>query len=141
MVANSFIIAGLPNGTHFRQRMAKAAAGWALTGRRRGLRVSPRMTFCYLWTVRREADFFSENEDLPLVYVARRLKESLKVEELLTTNELDYLVEADTYMGGFLFRRELTGAFFYVAPADADRTRQLLAASGYRPQTGQLQAS
>jgi len=85
--------------------------------------------------MRRDPDFFPEGEELPLLYIGRRLSESLAVEKLLTASEIDYLVETDTYLGGFLFRRELSGAFFYVAPADAERTRQLLAENGYRSET------
>jgi len=85
--------------------------------------------------MRREPGFFTDAE-LTLVYLARRLSESLKVEELLTANEIDYLVETGTYLGGFLFRRELVGAYFYVASPGAEGARQLLATHGYRPQDG-----
>jgi hypothetical protein len=83
--------------------------------------------------MRREPDFFTDAE-LTLVYLARRLRESLKIEELLTANEIDYLVETGTYLGGFLFRRELTGAYFYVSSDGAESARQLLLTHGYRPQ-------
>jgi hypothetical protein len=85
--------------------------------------------------MRREPDFFTDAE-LVLVYLARRLNESLKVEELFTGNEIDYLVETGTYLGGFLFRRELIGAYFYVASEGAESARQVLATHGYRPQDG-----
>ena len=85
--------------------------------------------------MQREPDFFLDAE-LTLVYLARRLNESLKVEELLTANEIDYLVETGTYLGGFLFRRELIGAYFYVASSGAEGVRQLLVTHGYRPQDG-----
>jgi hypothetical protein len=81
--------------------------------------------------MRREPDFFGD-VDLPLVYVAKRLKEALRVEDLLTQAGLDYLVEPDKFMGGVLFRRELTGAFFYVAPEAESATRDLLAKEGLK---------
>jgi len=81
--------------------------------------------------VRREPEFFGEAE-LALVYVARKLKEALRVEDLLTKAELEYLVEPDKFMGGFLFRRELIGAFFYVTPESEVATRDLLAREGLR---------
>jgi hypothetical protein len=81
--------------------------------------------------MRQEPDFFGEIE-LSLVYVARKLKEALRVENLLTEAKLDYLVEPDKFMGGFLFRRELIGAFFYVAPESEAATRELLAREGLR---------
>src|SRR5271169_5381709 len=83
--------------------------------------------------VRREPDFFGEIE-LPLVYLARALRDALKLEELLTAGGIDYLVETGTYTSGFLIRRELTGAYFYVSPADETRARDLLSANGFKPQ-------
>jgi hypothetical protein len=82
--------------------------------------------------VRRDPEFFEEAE-LDLLYVARRLSEALKLEMLLTEADLDYLVETGLYTGGFLMRRELTGAFFYVAPADLTRAREVLLTNRYRP--------
>lgn len=82
--------------------------------------------------VRRDPEFFGEVE-LDLVYMARRLREALKIEKLLTEAGIEYLVETGSYTGGLLMRRDLTGAFFYVAPADLVRTRSLLDANRYRP--------
>jgi hypothetical protein len=82
--------------------------------------------------MRRDADFFDEVE-LDLVFMARRLREALKLEALLTNANIDYLVETGTYTGGFLMKRDLTGAFFYVAPADLENTRELLLQHGYKP--------
>lgn len=81
--------------------------------------------------MRRDEAFFGDQE-LILLYIAKRLREAKALEELLTGAGIDYLVEADLYMGGFLFRRALHGAFFYVTSADDARTRELLAAHGYR---------
>jgi hypothetical protein len=82
--------------------------------------------------VRREADFFSDQE-LDLLYMSRRLREALKLEALLTDAGFDYLVETGTYTGGFLIKRDLTGAFFYVSPSDLIRARTLLIKKGYQP--------
>ena len=82
--------------------------------------------------MRRDADFFGDVE-LDLVYMARRLREALKLEDLLTSEGIDYLVETGTYMGGLLIRRNLTGAFFYVAPTDVSTTRDLLVRNKYKP--------
>jgi hypothetical protein len=82
--------------------------------------------------VRRDPEFFEEAE-LDLLYMARRLREALKLETLLTEAGLDYLVETGLYTGGFLMRRELTGAFFYVAPTDLNRAREVLLTNRYRP--------
>jgi hypothetical protein len=82
--------------------------------------------------VRREAEFFGDVE-LALVYLARALRDALKLEELLTASGVDYVVETGTYTSGFLIRRELTGAYFYVNPADEPRARDLLLANGFKP--------
>jgi hypothetical protein len=82
--------------------------------------------------MRRDADFFGDVE-LDLVYMARRLPDALKLEELLTSHGIDYLVETGTYTSGLLIRRDLTGAFFYVAPAGLAAVRDLLLRNNYKP--------
>ena len=82
--------------------------------------------------MRREPDHFGE-QDLPLIYVARKLKEALHLEEALTAAGFDYLVEPDTYSGGIIFRTERVGAFFYVAPEDEEKARAAVAQAGYKP--------
>jgi hypothetical protein len=86
--------------------------------------------------MRREPEFFGDLE-LDLVYMAKRLREALRLENLLTEAGIEYLVETGTYTGGLLMKRDLTGAFFYVAPADLERTRELLMANRYRPYEGE----
>jgi hypothetical protein len=82
--------------------------------------------------MRCELDFF-EGADLHLLYMARRLREALAVETVLGQAQIEYFVEPGPYEGGFLFRRELTGAYFYVLPADLARAREVLVAHKYRP--------
>lgn len=82
--------------------------------------------------MRREPDFFGESE-LDLIYMARRLREALRLETLLTEAGINYLVETGTYTGGLLLKRELAGAFFYVAPADVAGARQILLNNRYKP--------
>jgi len=84
--------------------------------------------------MRQEPDFFGE-EELDLLYIAKKLKEALAIEKLLSDNGLDYLVEPDKYSGGLIFRAERVGAFFYVTPADVARARELLSANRYKPYT------
>jgi hypothetical protein len=76
--------------------------------------------------MRQQAEFFGEAE-LNLIYMARRLRDALKLEGLLTEAGIDYLVETGNYLGGVLFKRELAGAFFYVLPADEERALGVLA--------------
>lgn len=82
--------------------------------------------------MRRDAGFFGDIE-LDLVYMARRLSDALALEDLLTREGIDYLVETGTYTGGLLMRRDLTGAFFYVAPLDLGTVRDLLVRNKYKP--------
>lgn len=82
--------------------------------------------------MRRDPDYFGEQE-LALVYIAKKLKEALAVEDLLTRAEMDYLVEPDRYRGGVIFQTERVGAFFYVNPDEEGRVREYLAANGHTP--------
>ena len=81
--------------------------------------------------MKREADFFGDQE-LELVYIAKKLKEALALEEMLTTAGIEYYVEPDKYRGGVIFLTERVGAFFYVAPEFASLSKELMAAQGYR---------
>ena len=85
--------------------------------------------------MRQEPEFFGDVE-LELVFMARRLREALKLEELLTAAQLDYLVETGNYTGGLLFKRELAGAFFYLLPADVERARTILMQNGMKAYSG-----
>ena len=82
--------------------------------------------------MRREPDFFGDNE-LSLVYMARRLKESLAIEKVLDAGSINYAVEPAYYQSGLLFRSTKIGAYFYVLPEDADRARSVLREGGYKP--------
>jgi hypothetical protein len=82
--------------------------------------------------MKREPEFFHDRE-LRLVFMARRLRDALRLEELLTHSGIDYCVETGNYEGGILFRRELTGAFFYVDPGDLARSQQLLVENRFKP--------
>jgi len=82
--------------------------------------------------MQREPDHFGDQE-LVLVYIAKKLNEALGIEKLLTDAGLDYLVEPDKYAGGIIFRSERVGAFFYVAPGDADAAKDTLTRSGFKP--------
>ena len=82
--------------------------------------------------MRQEPDFFGETE-LALIYIAKRLKEALALEERLDEAGLDYLVEPDTYKGGIIFASERIGAFFYVRPDEVDRAHSILRENRYKP--------
>jgi hypothetical protein len=82
--------------------------------------------------VRREPDFFGDQE-LALVYVAKKLKEALQLEKLLTDAGLDYLVEPDKYRGGIIFPSERIGAFFYVTEQADTSVRETMQQAGFVP--------
>jgi len=82
--------------------------------------------------VRREPEYFGEQE-LPLLFIAKRLRDALRIEQALTEAGVDYLVETDTYSGGVIFRGERVGAFFYVRESDAEAARLVLGRSGFEP--------
>jgi hypothetical protein len=82
--------------------------------------------------VRQEPDHFGDNE-LSLVYIAKRLNDALALEDELTKAGIDYLVEPDQYTGGIIFRTERTGAFFYVDQAEAAAVREKMTRAGFKP--------
>ena len=82
--------------------------------------------------MRCDLEFF-KGAELHLLYMARRLREALAVETLLGQGEVEYFVEPGPYKGGLIFPRELTGAFFYVLPADLPRAREILTRHKYKP--------
>ncbi len=82
--------------------------------------------------MRQEPEFFKEQE-IELVYIAKKLADALAVEELLTANDVDYVVQASEYYAGVIFKSLRAGAFFYVDGERVDYTKQLLEQNGRRP--------
>jgi len=82
--------------------------------------------------VKQEASFFEDKSPV-LVYIAKRLNDALKLEELLTESGLDFGVEADEYRGGVIFRTVRTGAFFYVLPENVEAALAVMERGGYKP--------
>jgi hypothetical protein len=81
--------------------------------------------------MKQDADFFEGKEPV-LIYIAKRLKDALKLEQILTAAGVDYGVEPDRYKGGFIFQSERVGAFFYVPEEGAEAARLALVENGYR---------
>ena len=75
--------------------------------------------------MRREAEFFGEQE-LVLIYMARRLKHALAVEKIFTEGGLDYFLETGPYLSGLLFRTTKVGVFFYSTAGDQERAFEAL---------------
>jgi hypothetical protein len=80
--------------------------------------------------LRRDPEFFGERE-LDLFYIGKQLAKSIKMEEALTAAEIDYAVEVDQYIGGFLFKRQRAGAFFYIPPEMIDKARLAAREAGF----------
>ncbi len=68
------------------------------------------------------------------MYIAKKLKDALALEEMLTESAVDYAVEVDYYTGGLIFRSQRAGAFFYVEEPKLTEVADLLRSRGYRPQ-------
>jgi hypothetical protein len=81
--------------------------------------------------MRRDADFF-EDRELDLIYIAKKLKDALRLESVLTEAGIDYAVEPDRYVGGVIFRSERVGAFFYVAPELTEQVHEIMHRHGFR---------
>jgi hypothetical protein len=86
--------------------------------------------------MRREPDYF-QGQELPLLFIARKLRHALDVERLLTAAGLDYLVETDLFSSGVIFRSERVGAFFYVAAGQLEAARDTLQRAGFSVITSQ----
>lgn len=79
--------------------------------------------------MKQEPEFFGEQE-LDLIFIAKKLREALKLEDLLTAAGIDYAVEIDEYRGGFIFQTLRKGAFIYVLPADLERAKAIVLGAG-----------
>jgi len=82
--------------------------------------------------MKQDASFFDGCEPI-LIYIAKRLKDALRLESIFTASGLDYGVEADEYRGGVLFQRVRVGAFFYVRPDAVEVAHEIMRRNGYRP--------
>jgi hypothetical protein len=86
--------------------------------------------------MKQDPSFFKGKEPI-LIYIARRLNDALRLEELLTAHGIDYGVEADEYRSGVIFRSVRAGAFFYVLPESLNAAHEVMHRNGYKPYTGQ----
>jgi hypothetical protein len=82
--------------------------------------------------VKQDASFF-DGKDPVLIYIAKRLRDALRLEELLTAYAIDFGVEADEYRAGVVFRTVRTGAFFYVLPDSVESAHSVMQRNGYSP--------
>ena len=85
--------------------------------------------------MKQDASYFEDSEPV-LVYIGKRLKDSLRLEEILNGANVDYGVEADQYRGGVIFSSVRTGAFFYVRPEGVESAHEVMRQNGYKPYVG-----
>ena len=85
--------------------------------------------------MRREADFFGDQE-MELLFIAKKLQHALALEEALTAAVVDYAVEVDEYQGGVIFRSTRQGAFVYVLPSVLEQAREVARRAGFAPFEG-----
>lgn len=69
---------------------------------------------------------------MDLIYIAKKLKEALRLESALTESGIEYAVETDKYSGGVLFLSERIGAFFYVLPGSLAQAREIMGRHGFK---------
>lgn len=82
--------------------------------------------------MKQDASFF-EGKDPVLIYIAKRLKEALRLEIALTEAGIDYGVEADEYRGGVIFRGARVGAFFYALPDAVEAAHGVMERNRFTP--------
>jgi hypothetical protein len=82
--------------------------------------------------MKQEAPFF-EGKEAVLIYIAKKLKDALRLEETLTAAGIDYGVEADEYRGGVIFRSARVGAFFYVPKEGVSAVHEVMQTNGFTP--------
>jgi hypothetical protein len=86
--------------------------------------------------MKQDASYFEGKEPV-LVYIAKKLRDALRLENILAEAGVDYGVEADNYRGGVVFRSVRAGAFFYVLPETAETARTVMQRNGYKPYQGE----
>ncbi len=85
--------------------------------------------------MKQDASYFNGKEPV-LIYIAKKLRDALRLESIFTSAGLDYGVEADEYRGGVVFHSVRVGAFFYVLPEMVESAREIMRHNGYRPYEG-----
>jgi len=87
--------------------------------------------------MRQEPSYFEGKEPI-LIYIARRLKDALRLENIFNGAGVDYGVEADEYRGGVIFRTMRAGAFFYVLTENVEAAHAVMRHHGYKPFEGSV---
>jgi hypothetical protein len=70
---------------------------------------------------------------LSLIFIAKKLRDAKTLEAILSAAGIDYHVEPDEYLGGFVFKTKRIGAFFYVAEENREAATGVMIKNGYVP--------
>jgi len=82
--------------------------------------------------MKQDAQYF-EGKEPALIYIAKKLRDALRLESIFAEAGVDYGVEADEYRGGVIFRSVRAGAFFYVLPESVNAAHEVMRRNGYKP--------
>jgi hypothetical protein len=82
--------------------------------------------------MKQDASYFEGKEPV-LIYVAKKLRDALRLEGVLADSGVDYGVETDEYSGGVVFKSVRAGAFFYVLPETVDAAHAAMRRHGFNP--------
>jgi hypothetical protein len=85
--------------------------------------------------MKQEPSYFEGHEPV-LIYIAKKLKDALRLEDILAAGGVDYGVEADEYRAGVIFRSVRAGAFFYVLKEQVAAAHDVLRRNGFVPYEG-----
>jgi hypothetical protein len=75
------------------------------------------------------------DQEFELIYIAAGVGEAQSIEAILDHEGIDYAIQVEQYRSGVIFASVRAGAFFYVPPEFAARSRETLTRLGYRVQT------
>ena len=76
---------------------------------------------------------FFEGKEPVLIFIGKKLRDALRLEDALTESGVDYGVEADEYRAGVIFRTVRAGAFFYVLPETVPAAHEVMLRHGFKP--------
>jgi hypothetical protein len=82
--------------------------------------------------MKQDASYFSDKSP-ELIYIAKKLRDALRLESVFTEAGIDYGVETDEYKGGIVFSSVRTGAFFYVLPESLPAAREIMLRNRFKP--------
>jgi len=70
---------------------------------------------------------------LSLIFIAKKLRDAKALEAVLSAAGIDYQVEPDEYLGGFVFKTKRIGAFFYVDQEAREAAIEVMMRKGFVP--------